>query len=263
MKRKVRLRRVTILGLMLGAVAAVALGGGTAQASSGQRSLKEMLARSELAFIGRVEKIEYLLSEPTPPEGVRVPHTFVTYRVERMFLGRAPGGSVTLRFVGGWDNRKMRYMSSSISPQFDVGDYDILFVTGNTKSICPLVGHADGRFRIVRGRVYSEMGLAVLPGQDGLLRTGEMVRLEEVSTTSVNGRIFQTQTTGPLAVDYPGNAMGAEMFMTAIAALARYATPARAFVNADRTKPFAGPDMTPAPPPAENPPAKKTPGRSQ
>ena len=263
MKSKVRLRKVALLGLMLGTVAAVALGGGTAQASSGQRSLKEMLARSELAFIGRVEKIEYLLSEPTGPEGVRVPHTFVTYRVEQMFLGQAPGGSVTLRFVGGWDSRKMRYMASSNTPQFDMGDYDILFVEGNTRRMCPLVGLVDGRLRVIRGRVYTEMGLAVFPERDGVLRTGEMVRLEEVSTTSVNGRIFQTQTTGPLAVDYPGNAMGAEMFMTAIAALARYATPARAFVNADRTKPFAGPDQTPAPPPAENPPVKKTSGRSR
>ena len=262
MKSKVRLRRVGFLGLMLGAVAAIALGGGTAEVSSGQRSLKEMLARSELAFIGRVEKIEYLLSEPTGPEDVRVPHTFVTYRVERMFLGQAPGGPVTLRFVGGWDARKMRYMASSNTPQFDVGDYDILFVEGNTKRMCPLVGHADGRLRVIRGRVYTEMGLAVLPERDGVLKTGEMVLLEEVSTTSVNGRIFCTQTTGPLAVDFPGDAVEAERLMTTIAALARYATPARAFMNADRTKPFAGPDQTPAPPPTERAADKQKNGRS-
>jgi hypothetical protein len=90
-----------------------------------------------------------------------------------------------------------------------------------------------------------------------------MVRLEEVSTTSVSGRIFQTQMTGPSAVDFPGDAAEAGMLMTTIAALARSAMPARDFVNADRTRPFAGPDQTPAPPPAENPPAKKTPGGSR
>jgi hypothetical protein len=262
MKSKVRLRRVAFLGLMLGAVAAIALGSGTAQASSGRRSLKEMLARSELAFIGRVEKIEYLLSEPTGPEGVRVPHTFVTYRVERMFLGQAPGGSVTLRFVGGWDSRKMRYMASSNTPQFDTGDYDILFVEGNTRRMCPLVGLVNGRLRVIRGRVYTEMGLAVFPERDGVLRTGKMVRLEEVSTTSVNGRTFLTLTTGPLAVDFPGDAVEAEVLMAAIANLARDVAPAHVFVNADRAAPFAGPDMTPAPPPADKSPDKKKNGRS-
>ncbi len=263
MKGNSWLRRIALLGLISAAMATMALDAGTVQASPGRLSFKDMAARSELVFAGRVEKIEYLLSEPTPPEGVRVPHTFVTYRVERLFLGQAPGGPVTLRFMGGWDSRKMRYMASSITPQFDVGDLDILFVAGNTKSICPLVGRADGRLRIVRGRVYSEMGLAVLPGQDGLLRTGEMVRLEEVSATSVNGRIFQTQTTGPSAVDFPGNAVGAEELMTIIADLTRDMAPARIFMNADRAKPFAGPDQTPAPPPAEKPPAKKTSGRSR
>ena len=262
MKSKVRLRRVAFLGLMLGAVAAIALGSGTAQASSGQRSLKEMLARSELAFIGRVEKIEYLLSEPTGPEGVRVPHTFVTYRVERMFLGQAPGGPVTLRFVGGWDSRKMLYMASSNTPQFDAGDYDILFVEGNTKRMCPLVGGVEGRLRIIRGQAYTETGRAVLMGNDGSLSSGGKYRFEEVSITNVNGRPFSTHAIGPGTKEFPSNAVEAEVLMAAIANLARDVAPAHVFVNADRAVPFAGPDMTPAPPPAEKSPDKKKNGRS-
>jgi hypothetical protein len=262
MKSKVRLRRVAFLGLMLSAVAAIALGGGTAQTSSGQRSLKEMLVRSELAFIGRVEKIEYLLSEPTGPEGVRVPHTFVTYRLDRMFLGQAPGGQVTLRFVGGWDARKMRYMASSNTPQFDLGDYDILFVEGNTRRMCPLVGGVGGRLRIIRGQAYTETGRAVLMGTDGSLGSGGKYQFEEVSITNVNGHPFSMQTTGPGAKEFPSNAVEAEVLIAAIADLARNVAPAYVFVNADREVPFAGPDMTPAPPPAERSPDKQKNGRS-
>ena len=262
MKRKVRLRRVALLGLMLGLVAALASDGGTAQAPSGQRSLKEMLARSELTFIGRVEKIEYLLSEPTGPEGVRVPHTFVTYRVEQVFLGRAPGVLVTLRFVGGFDSRKLRYMASSNTPQFDLGDHDILFVEGNTKKMCPLVGGVEGRLRMIRGQAYTETGRAVLMGDDGSLSSGGKYRFEEVSITNVNGRPFCTQTIGPGATEFPSDAVEAGVLMAAITDLARDATPAQAFVNADPAAPFAGPDMTPAPPPTEKSPDKQKNGRS-
>jgi len=263
MKSKVRLKKAPFPGLWLAVLAAITLLGGNVQAMSGPWSFKAMAARSELAFAGRVEKIEYLLSEPTAPESVRIPHTFVTYRVERVFLGKAPRGPITLRFIGGFDPRKMLYMASSNTPQFDVGDHDILFVEGNTRRMCPLAGGVEGRLRIIRGRVYTEEGLALLLGRDGFLRSGEMVRLEEVSTTTVDGRVFRTQTTGPWAVDFPGDTVRAEALMAIIADVARNTTPARVFVNADRTRPFAGPDQTPAPPPAENPPAKKTPGRSQ
>jgi hypothetical protein len=263
MKGNSWLRRIALLGLMSAAMATMALDAGTVQASPGRLSFKDMAARSELVFAGGVEKIEYLLSEPTAPEGVRIPHTFVTYRVERVFLGEAPGSLIVLRFVGGWDARKMRYMASSHTPQFDVGDHDILFVEGNTKRMCPLVGNEEGRLRIVRGRIYTEMGEAVRLGPGGRLESGETVLLPEVATTNVEGRVFRTLTTGPRAVEFPGSAIGAEALMATIADSARSMLPAGTFLSADRTKPFAGPDQTPAPPPAENPLAKKTPGRFQ
>ena len=251
MKIRLRWRSATLPGLMLGAVAIMALGGGTVPASSGQRSLKEMLARSELAFAGRVERIEYLLSEPTGPEGIRVPHTFVTYRVERVFFGRASGAWVTLRFVGGLDPRDMRYMASNNTPQFDLGDDDILFVEGNARRMCPLVDGVEGRLRIIRGQAYTETGRAILMGSGGSLWSGEKFRLEEVSITNVNGRPLCIQTMGPGAMAFPSNAVGAGKLKAAIADMARGTAPARVFANADTALPFAGPDMTPAPPPAE------------
>jgi hypothetical protein len=156
----------------------------------------------------------------------------------------------------------MRYMASSNTPQFDMGDYDILFVEGNTRRMCPLVGGVEGRLRIVHGQAYTETGRAVLMGNDGSLWSGGKYRLEEVSITNVNGRPFSTQTIGPGAKEFPSNAVEAEALMAAIADLARGVAPAQVFMNADRAAPFAGPDMTPAPPPAEKSPDKQKNGRS-
>jgi len=263
MKSQVLLRGVASLGLLLLTFAAIVSDVGSVQASSDQLSLKELLAQSEFAFVGRVDKIEYALSEPTGPEGVRVPHTFVTYRVEQVFLGEAPSGLVTLRFVGGLDPGKMRYMASTNTPQFDVGDHDILFVQGNTRRLCPLVGGVGGRLRVIDGQVYTETGRAVLMGSDGSLRYGGMYRLEEVLTTQVNGRPLSSLQMGPGASELPSNAVGAEELMGAIVDFSRNATSAQVFVNADLAVPFAGPDMTPAPPPAERSPERPAPRNAE
>ena len=85
---------------------------------------------------------------------------------------------------------------------------------------------------------------------------------EEVSITNVNGRPFSIQTIGPGAKEFPSNAVEAEVLMAAIVNMARGVAPAQVFVNADRAVPFAGPDMTPAPPPSERSPDKQKNGRS-
>jgi len=57
-----------------------------------------------------------------------------------------------------------------------MGDYDILFVEGNTRRMCPLVGGVEGRLRIIRGQAYTETGRAVLMGNDGSLSSGGSIR---------------------------------------------------------------------------------------
>ena len=143
-----------------------------------------------------------------------------------------------------------------------MGDYDILFVEGNTRRMCPLVGGVEGRLRIIRGQAYTETGRAVLMGNDGSLSSGGKYQLEEVSITNVNGRPFSIQTIGPGAKEFPSNAVEAEVLMAAIVNMARGVAPAQVFVNADRAVSFAGPDMTPAPPPSERSPDKQKNGRS-
>lgn len=222
----------------------------TAQPLSGPLTLPEMLAQSDLAFLGRVERIEYAFSEPASPELVRIPYTFVTYRVEEVFVGAAQGGTVTLRFIGGFDSGKMLYMLSSQTPQFDLGDRDILFVHGNTKKLCPLVRNADGRLRIIEGKVYSETGSSVILDDIGWLRYGKTFRFPEVQDTTVNGLTFTTLKLGPKALEPPGDGAGVMELRVLLRTMARGITAAKAFMNADARLPFKGPNMSPGPPPA-------------
>jgi hypothetical protein len=215
-------------------------------------SLKNMIDQASLVFAGQVESIAYALSEPSGPEKIRVPYTFVTYRVDKVFSGATPGGLVTLQFAGGFDPQKNLYMATSQTPQFDVGDQDILFVQNNTQTICPLVSKINGRLRIIGGKVYSEDGRSVLSPERGSLRYGPRYKLPEVETTTVNGKEYTTLKSGPSATSATdSNAVEATDMMAAIEALAVGAEPKQTFINADPKTPFNEPDMGPAPPPAE------------
>jgi len=249
MKSTAKSLKVGLLVLAFAAYAAAASAAMAAQPSKNGRSVKDILAQCELAFSGSVENIEYALSEPTGPDGVRIPHTFVTYRVDEVLAGEAANGWVTLRFVGGLDPETMRYMSSSRTPLFDLGDHDILFVQGNTKKMCPLVGDRKGRLRVIDGQLYSETGRSVLLNKDGSLKYGSRYQLEEVETTTIEGRTFVTQKRGPKTKSLPSKAVKAAELKAMAKKLAKGLKPKKAVVNADPAFAFAGPAGTPSPPP--------------
>ena len=140
-------------------------------------------ASADLVFHGTVTDIQYVLSEPIAAEGGRVPHTLVTFAVHDVFQGSADGDSVTLRFIGGLNETTMRYLVRCESPQFDVGDEDILFVRGNGELACPLVGDSQGRIRIISGQAYTDAGRSLYVGSDGELRVGPRYRLADVDAT--------------------------------------------------------------------------------
>lgn len=72
--------------------------------------------------------------------------TFVTFQVEESFRGGA-SGQVRLRLFGGRkDGRSQRIAGM---PEFRVGDAEILFVRGNGRELCPLVGVHHGRLRVL------------------------------------------------------------------------------------------------------------------
>jgi hypothetical protein len=73
--------------------------------------------------------------------------TQVSFDVERVLKGRI-GARTQLTFLGGTIGDETLHVADM--PQFRVGDRDLLFLSGDQRSISPLVAFAYGRFRIVR-----------------------------------------------------------------------------------------------------------------
>ena len=137
-------------------------------------ALLRLLRNADLVFQGQVQQVEYRKSQ----EGT--PYAFVTYRVQKKIRGRTKS-RVTLRFIGGPRGNGSFLMAQSV-PNFFKGDEDILFVRKNTTAQCPLVGCNDGRFRVVKERVYSASGKPVV----GINKEGSLtIRGEALSQLQV------------------------------------------------------------------------------
>jgi len=160
-----------------------------------------MLRKADFIFEGVVTSVQYKSSRPAGPQGASLPHTFVTFAIEKVYLpvpnGRGAPDSrrsprtLTLRFLGGATERDDRFLEVGGSPLFDVGDRDILLVEGNTRSGCPLTECALGRFRLIDGLVYSDQGDEVDLTSDGDLAFGPPHRLREVDANTVGGHILE------------------------------------------------------------------------
>jgi len=233
-----------IAGVILSSVASVG-----AMAHDGQPTVGTLVGQSDLVFHGVVERIEYRMSNPGGQEGTRVPYTFVTYRVNDVIRGETEG-EVTLRFIGGLDEQAGRYLQTSHSPQFDLGDEDILFVQGNAQRLVPLVGDISGRLRVIDGQIYNENAHSVNLALDGSLIVGNRYLLEEAATTTVNGQIMHRDL-GPQAQIGASDAMlAADLLQDLMHFAANAPAPLNAFESADINVPVDAPDMTPAAPPA-------------
>lgn len=194
------------------------------------RSLREQAAESDLVFRGSVESVDFTLSEPSARgEGARVPFTLVTYRVHDVLHGMSPGPRLTLRFIGGLDPGSGLTLGSSMTPDFAIGDEDLLFVRDNTTSLCPLVGQLAGRLRVAEGRVFSEDGRVLALDADGALRP----------TRRRSGD------------DVPADAIYADDLAERIRAAASGMAPRARFTSARMSDVVFAPDMTAAPPPAD------------
>ena len=163
--------------------------------------IRDFVLHSQFIFKGRVESIEYRNSEavavidpttglpvsedgaPVFEDGSDLPHSFVTFSVERIYKGKLPPGGpvviaqqqhLTLRFVGGpfpHDSEEILFVDTY--PFFDVGDRSILFVERNEVKACPLYRSGYGRLWILprsnqptRNFIYNNYGqeLVLAPG---------------------------------------------------------------------------------------------------
>ncbi len=238
--------------LTLTALLLSSAGAALAQQPDQGRTLGGLVGASDLVFEGKVVNIEYALSDPSGAEGSRTPYTFVTYSVDQVFFGSVETAEITLRFIGGLNPVTMRYMSSSITPQFDLSDRDILFVQGNGERLCPLAGNLEGRYRLIGEQVYTESGRAVTLGDKGEVRIGARFNLEEWQTTTVQGRVF-ISTADDVSLELPSTATSAESLRIALTKQTAGKRPVNAFVNTSIEEPLPGPDLTPAAPPVAKP----------
>jgi hypothetical protein len=144
---------------------------GFAQVPGERWSLESAVKRSEAIVRGSIIDIVYRESESG--EGLLVaPHSFVTYQIEKVLRGEVEGDKLTLRFFGGFEPSTGRIMLGPGELMFRVGNRDLLFIAGNGKTFCPLVSCGLGRFRVVDGAVFGNLGLAIRIRDDGHLIFG-------------------------------------------------------------------------------------------
>lgn len=139
---------------------------------------QNLLSQADLVFTGKVVDVQYKDSTDS------LPFTFVTYDIGETIAGRADGSQVTLRFLGGRQQKgdEVRYLKVSELPEFRVGDSDVVFAQRAGSSICPLVQCGEGRFRNRDGVLVNDDGFAVV------YENGEyIVSSRAVATTSTGG----------------------------------------------------------------------------
>lgn len=103
-----------------------------------QRDFPELVARAEQIVVGTVTDI----TQGTDALGTA---TFVTFSDLTVLKGDV-GNTLTLRFYGGDSGGVVTHISDM--PAFAAGDRAVLFVAGNGRAVCPLVGVWQGRFHV-------------------------------------------------------------------------------------------------------------------
>lgn len=151
-----------------------------------EQSLKAPVENADFIFQGVVTKIEYRVSDNQP----QIPHSFVTFKVEKLLKGKFNQQFITLRFVGGPDGEG-NFLTVSGVPLFDIGDRDVLLVKDNGKSGCPLVDCSEGRFRIINEQVFTADGRTILQKSQAELAYGAPLNLKEVNTNTIGNTVIR------------------------------------------------------------------------
>lgn len=129
----------------IGGLLALFLAHGTAAMSVVPPSFPELVDEAEAIVRARVAAVE---SRKVPtPTGDQVIRTFVTLKIADRLKGDEVGDTVTLSFLGGQVGDETLRVAGM--PRFHVGDEDFLFVVGNGRVLCPLVGASHGRYPVL------------------------------------------------------------------------------------------------------------------
>lgn len=181
---------------------------------------RELMQQAELVVAGKVVDIQYKDAEDGTP------HTFVTYALSDVIAGRPDDKQITLRFMGGRQQKGdvIRYLDVSESPDFHVGETDVLFVRKNNTSFCPLVECSKGRFRIRDGVLATEDDLAIVATSEKELRVSSAVINPATGEAIEYGRGLSAprlDSSEPQPDPVPVNAVKAEQFIADLKDLAQ------------------------------------------
>ena len=103
----------------------------------------ELVAEADCVVRGTVTAVEVRSVATTRGNALR---TLVTLDIQECAKGTAPR-QLTLTLAGGTLGGKSTAIAGM--PQFQVGDREILFVQGNGRQFCPMVGLYHGRYRVL------------------------------------------------------------------------------------------------------------------
>jgi hypothetical protein len=218
---------------------------------------KALLNQADLVFTGKVVDVQYKDSV----DGI--PHTFVTYQVDDVISGRPDGNQVTLRFMGGRQQKGevIRYLEVSETPQFQTGDSDVLFVRKNTSNICPLADCNAGRFRNRDGVLTSDDGRVIIEAPDNGYALSAAVLTDASGVKQDVGHAanaLDPLSREPKAETIPVTAVRTEQFIANLKVQAKEVASARAdtpvFVSASIKDDFKSAAMAPAAAPQERAP---------
>jgi len=126
-----------------------------------ERDFADLVARAEQIVVGTVAAIESGEDERGGPI------SFITFSDLTLLKGDVEPPFV-LQIHGGMTKEGI-FMHVPDLPRFDVGDRAVLFVRGNGRDFCPLVGVWQGRFDV---RHDAARGVDVVERADGSIVTG-------------------------------------------------------------------------------------------
>ena len=172
----------------------------------------DFIGDAELVVLAEVIDVSYADSEGE----VQIPHTYVTYAIDEVLKGHyeEPHRNLVLRLAGGVgrleidltdlhnetlpaevevdEERGVAFVEDAIfgvseTTLFDPGERSVLMIRRNGEVQCPLVGCADGRFRVVNGFVFTEDGRELSIHPNGEIVVGGAHSLYEVEHNLVGG----------------------------------------------------------------------------
>jgi hypothetical protein len=156
-----------------------------------QRDFPDLVARAEQIVAGTVTGIKQAA------DASGAPVTLVTFADLTVLKGDV-GDTLTLRFYGGEIGDVVVHIPDM--PKFNIGDRAVLFVAGNGRDVCPLVGVWQGVFNV---------------RFDAAQQTDVVETNDRAPVVAIAGR--QIVRGGPAAADTGSAAMPLNTFLDSIA----------------------------------------------